>query len=58
MLIFIRPDQKTSLQKTKRPPLVHFVESVEEKEVFIENFYQISLEGKIVLFLKVLSMSI
>jgi len=40
MLIFIRPDQKTSLQKTKRPPLVHFVESVEEKEVFIENFYQ------------------
>ena len=34
MLIFIHPDQKTSLQKTKRPPLVHVVESVEEKRSF------------------------
>ena len=38
--------KKSFLQKTKRPPLVHIVESVEEKELFIEKFYQSRKNGK------------
>ena len=44
MLIFIRPDQKTSLQKTKRPPLVHLLSPWKKKKFLLKIF--INLEKR------------
>tara|TARA_B100000925_G_scaffold229230_1_gene177730 strand:- start:1264 stop:1743 length:480 start_codon:yes stop_codon:yes gene_type:complete len=40
VLILLSPCQLKDLSSVKRPPMVSFVHSVEDKEIYIENFYQ------------------
>ena len=40
VLILLSHGQLKDLSSVKRPPMVSFVHSVEDKEIYIENFYQ------------------
>jgi hypothetical protein len=46
MLLLITKKQVSELKTVSRPPLVNFVESVEQKEVYIEDFYKARKSGK------------